>query len=499
MLRLCLRAHDRGFRVVLNPFAELIHHERQTRGTAIPPNDFVESLKHYRRWIVTGDPYWNPNLSPWSQQPSFLFRKQLSVVGKAEEHIQSLQSSIRPPVQTDEDVWVKWFDCSPAQFEALRGHNGKIAGPQPVKSLIWFISPFEVPFYGGIYTILRLCEHWHREHGVAISFAVCGGADWLKTVSLIRQVYSAVQDDQVFVLENVRQAADLPAADASICTLWTTPYFALHHQFVGRRFYLIQDYEPAFYPAGSVSALVESTYRMGLYGIANTISLRRMYESEYGGKATYFTPRINADVFHPAAPASVNPLRPLQVFCYGRPKHPRNAFELVKQAMCQLKAKMGDRVRIVSAGDEWQPSEYGLQGIVENLGLLSYEDTARLYQESQVGVVMMLTRHPLLHPARTHGLWLRSCDKRQSMDVLASQRCRQLFLGPSYRHSCISDTVERALCSTRTSAKRFAPPPWLWSAPNTSIGPLKPNISSTTSQTPRQNRLRPLALRASNP
>ena len=443
-VEICLRAHDRGFRVVLNPFAELIHHERQTRGTAIPPSDFVESLKHYQRWIVSGDPYWNPNLSPWCQQPGFLFRKQLSVVGKAEEHIQSLQSSIRPPVHTDEDVWVKWFDCSPAQFQALRGHNRKIAGARAIKHLIWFISPFEVPFYGGIYTILRLCDYWHREHGVAISFAVCGAADRLKTASLIRQVYPAVQDDQVFVLENVRQAADLPTADATICTLWTTPYFALHHQNVGRRFYLIQDYEPAFYPAGSVSALVESTYRMGLYGIANTISLQRMYESEYGGKATYFTPRINAEVFHPAAPAPPNPLRPLQVFCYGRPKHPRNAFELVKQAMCQLKAKMGDRVRIVSAGDEWQPSEYGLQGIVENLGLLSYEDTARLYQESQVGVVMMLTRHPSYIPLE---LMACGCVAVTNINLWTSWLLRDgdnCLLAPATATG-ISDTVERAL------------------------------------------------------
>ncbi len=443
-VELCLRAHDRGYRIVLNPFAQMIHHERQTRGSEIPPDDFAQSLQHYRRWIVAGDPYWNRNLSPWSEQPAFLFRKELSIIGRAEQHVKSVASPTSAIAPNDADVWVSWFDCTPAQFETLRQSNGKIKGAKPVNSLLWFISPFEVPFYGGIYTILRLSDLWYREKGVEVSFAVCGSSDRLKTLNLIRQVYPAVKDEQVFVLDNARKASELPAADASICTLWTTPYFALHQQSVGRRFYLIQDYEPAFYPAGSASALVESTYRMGLYGIANTVSLQRMYEFEYGGKATYFTPRINAAVFHPAEVSTPNPLRPLQVFCYGRPKHPRNAFELVKQAMRQLKAKMGDRVRIVSAGDEWLPSEYGLQGIVENLGLLSYEDTARLYQESQVGVVMMLTRHPSYIPLELMAcgcVAVTNVNKWTSWLLKDGENC---LLAPA-TVSGIAETVESAL------------------------------------------------------
>ena len=86
-VEMCLRAHDRGYRIVLNPFAELIHHERQTRGENIPPNDFAASLKHYRRWIVAGDPYWNPNLSLRSTQPAFRYRSEMSAIGRAEEHI----------------------------------------------------------------------------------------------------------------------------------------------------------------------------------------------------------------------------------------------------------------------------------------------------------------------------------------------------------------------------------------------------------------------------
>jgi O-antigen biosynthesis protein len=215
----------------------------------------------------------------------------------------------------------------------------------------------------------------------------------------IRLVYPALRNSQVYVLGNREGAADLPEVDASICTLWITPYYALYHHGAARRFYLVQDFEPAFYKAGSASALVESTYRMGLYGIANTISLKKMYESEYGGKAMYFTPCVDEHIFFPSKLRKQrNAQGPWLVFIYGRPGHPRNSFELLGAAMRELKRSLDSRVRIVSAGSNWKPDDHGLDGIVENLGTLSFQDSGRLYREADVGVVMMLTRHPSYIP-----------------------------------------------------------------------------------------------------
>jgi len=35
-----------------------------------------------------------------------------------------------------------------------------------------------------------------------------------------------------------------------------------------------------------------------------------------------------------------------------------------------LKDRLGDRVQIVSAGAKWDPREFDLKGVVENLGLI---------------------------------------------------------------------------------------------------------------------------------
>jgi beta-1,2-rhamnosyltransferase WsaF-like protein len=59
-------------------------------------------------------------------------------------------------------------------------------------------------------------------------------------------------------------------SDAAISTLWTTAYAALRFNNTRRKFCFVQDYESLFYPAGSIYALVEATYRLGYGGICNT-------------------------------------------------------------------------------------------------------------------------------------------------------------------------------------------------------------------------------------
>ena len=76
----------------------------------------------------------------------------------------------------------------------------------------------------------------------------------------------------------------LPEADAAIATLWVTAFAVAHAPNVKRKFYLIQDFEPMFYPASTLYALAEETYRLGLYGMCNTENLRQIYADDYNGK-----------------------------------------------------------------------------------------------------------------------------------------------------------------------------------------------------------------------
>ena len=67
---LCLKFLKHGYRNIFTPFAELIHHESKTRGyedTSEKRRRFEEECKLFqKKWkdfLLTGDPYYNPNLT----------------------------------------------------------------------------------------------------------------------------------------------------------------------------------------------------------------------------------------------------------------------------------------------------------------------------------------------------------------------------------------------------------------------------------------------------
>jgi O-antigen biosynthesis protein len=454
-----LRAWDHGYRVVYNPFAELIHHERQTRKTEIPLEDFVVSYKHYRKYLESGDPYWNQSLSLWNTKIGFRFKEEQSSLEFVQSYLETLNPSSagtgpakkpaklltpkRPP--TEEQLMVGWFDFSEEEVRLLKQQAATVTGRRNVETIVWLIPPFVNAFYGGIFTILRFAEHWRRARGVHNIFAVCGSADPAVMLGRIKKVLPECRKSDLYVLSDIKDVKDLPAADAAISTLWLTAYFALRYRKVPRRFYFIQDYEPAFFRAGSTSGLVESTYRLGFYGITNTASLRKFYEDEYGGKAVHFTPCVDQKLFHPLdRKRSAPSRRPWQVCCYARPSHGRNAFELLSAALRQLKSRLGEKVRIVAAGEDWNAADHDLQGVVENLGVLPYRDTARLYRESDVGVVLMLTRHPSYIPMELMASGCLVVTNRNHWTEWLLEHERTCLLTYTAA-TCLADTIERGL------------------------------------------------------
>lgn len=61
---LCLRIHERGFRNLYTPYAVLYHYESASRrSTPIPATDFRASLESYAKYLASGDPFYNQNLT----------------------------------------------------------------------------------------------------------------------------------------------------------------------------------------------------------------------------------------------------------------------------------------------------------------------------------------------------------------------------------------------------------------------------------------------------
>jgi hypothetical protein len=188
----------------------------------------------------------------------------------------------------------------------------------------------------------------------------------------------------------------VPEADVAIATLWVTAYAVAHFPHAKRKFYLVQDFEPMFYPASTLYALTEESYKLGLYGLCNTDNLRQIYEGDYAGKGMSFTPAVDPTVFHARGRVERMPEDPATVFVYARPGHWRNCWELASLALEELKDKLGDRVRIVTAGS-WAVPEGGFGGM-HHYGLLDYRATGELYRTCDVGMALTVSKHPSYLP-----------------------------------------------------------------------------------------------------
>ncbi|WP_276503922.1 rhamnosyltransferase WsaF family glycosyltransferase [Terrimonas pollutisoli] len=392
-VELCLRLSKHGYRHVYNPFSVV-----QTSMVA-DLNNFTRS-KYFSTLrdiyqIKECDRHWNINLQSTSSIPVENKRKLLRFTSPK-------LMEVRPQTgwekySTDALYLANAFDFSTADFkknsELIASNRNYI----DIKSVNWFLPHFDFIYYAGLYTIFRFANYLQSVKKVKNTFIIVGGIDSAETYNMIIEAFPLLKDSKVISLAGISEIDKAPYADASICSLWTTAYYLLRFNKTKRKFYFIQDFEPLFYPAGSTFGQTETTYKFGFYGIANTEGIRKIYESQYNGKAIDLKPCIDTTVFH-----HNNRHKPLHnkynVFFYGRPGHPRNGFELGSAALRILKTKLGEKVEIFCAGAEWDPKDYGLEGVVNNIGRMDFEKTADLYRICDVGLVMMFTKHPSYLP-----------------------------------------------------------------------------------------------------
>ena len=390
---LCRAIHRGGKRGVVDP------HARATlaAGDLPPVPEFHAS--------VGDDPYFHPAFSsvvPLAlgdtasrrlQQPPRLSRRlRLPRLPMPTRHSPPKPSDYAADALTLAHV----YSCTLADLDARQHHPEQVGRGPGAGWCNWYVPPFDNPFYGGMMTILRCADYLHRRHGIRQRILICGNADVAQVRQKISQAFPGLSTAHVLQLTCPEEIAAIPPADYSVATLWTTAYVLLNVRNTALKFYFIQDYEPLFYPAGSTSAQAELTYRFGFHAIANTRPLLAIYEQDYGGCGVHFTPQIDPAVFHGGLERAT--IGPKRLFFYGRPGHPRNGFELSATALRMLKDRVGDRVEILCAGAAWNPREYGLDGVVTNLGLLQYRETAEFYRSCHIGFVMMMTRHPSYLP-----------------------------------------------------------------------------------------------------
>jgi len=397
----CLRIHSKGYRNIYVPHATLYHHEAASRGTFIPLIDFQLSLDSYGDFLYLRDPYYSPNLTLLKTDCSLRMKDERDAITKIrEEALQwaracEISGGKRKGSRTIKTVdMIEGFDFSIEDIESTKKLMSEFEKNRlDISSINWFIPYFRHVYYGGIYTILRFAGYFSKK-GIRNRFVLYDSPAILESdvIAKIRSGCPHLTDFDVFIRRS-SDVDDIPFADISIATLWTSAYRLLKFNNTRGKFYFIQDYEPLFYPAGSSYALAEATYRFGFHGIVNSPGLYHFITSNYDLHAEFFTPAVEHEVFFPGDRSQEEGKKTFKLFVYGRPQHDRNGFDIAIATAKKAKRSFGESIEIVSAGSEWNPSEFGLDGIMENLGLLGYLETAELYRVCDFGLILMFTKH----------------------------------------------------------------------------------------------------------
>lgn len=388
-----------GRRNVVTPFAPVRHLESATRGTSSVESDFPTSFWRYQKWLRGGDPYYSPNLSLRTTVPQLKPPAEpdpLVAVGRVLDHDFRV---FRQQASEEEARWLA-DNCradTELRTKVIAQHEADSL-PFDVRTVNWFIPDIDSPFYGGINTAFRIADQLRRDHGVHNRFVVNASSNDAYVRSALAAAFPGLESSDIEFIQGFdpQQLAGVAPADVSIATLWLTAYTVAHFPHTRRRFYLIQDFEPMFYPAGTNYALAEETYNLGLYGLCNTDRLLDIYRSQYGGLGTSFMPAVDGTVFHAEGRGRLDHDDPVTVFLYARPGHWRNCWEIASPALGELKKRLGERVRIVTAGSWARPDDLG-RGI-EHLGLLDYRDTGALYRTADIGIALTLSAHPSYLP-----------------------------------------------------------------------------------------------------
>ena len=175
-------------------------------------------------------------------------------------------------------------------------------------------------------------------------------------------------------------------ADCTFATFWPTVESLLSLPNGGKRYYIVQDWEPIFYPDHQEHReRAEKTYHAGLHCITLGPWVASVLRERYHIAADYFDFAIEDRVYWPR-PGLRGPAQ--RVCFYARSSTPRRAYEFGIAALQLVKRRL-PAVEVELFGEaELAPGPP--EGFV-NRGKLAHEELAQLFSSCDVGLVFSLT------------------------------------------------------------------------------------------------------------
>lgn len=208
--------------------------------------------------------------------------------------------------------------------------------------------------------------------------------------------------------EGADPALILHPDDTLMATAWWTAHIAqalIAESGLSRKefVYLLQDFEPNFYPWGTDYAEAWKSYDFRFRPVFNTTLLRDYFHDRgfgFAAGAPAFRPSITLDRYIAAKRSPRPENQPRRLVFYGRPDVARNMFPTAITALSRFieRHKLGpSELEVVSVGQRHGPVALPNGIVMEGLGKLPWDDYPPFLLGCDIGLSLMFSPHPS-HP-----------------------------------------------------------------------------------------------------
>lgn len=253
------------------------------------------------------------------------------------------------------------------------------------KTLNWVIPPF-VKGGGGHTTIFRAARTFARLGWKSVFWITGSGGP--SHIDSQRNEFIGYFPQSPAEFKSVKDGFHAVEGEVLIATAWETAYIVNENVNDNARLYFVQDRESLFEAAGTRSLLADYTYRLPFNFICAGSWLEKMVEP-MGRKSTHFelcaTPAYSR--FDPPIEE-----RDVLAAIYIRSNSPRRASDLMIETANQLADK--NLGRVVVFGDGFDG--HSLHPAVENVGVLTSDEMADLFQHTKFGFAASASNYSIL-------------------------------------------------------------------------------------------------------
>ena len=412
-VELGIRADSAGLFNRYDAMVRLYHLESKSRDTYIPQVDFERSYEIYAPYRENIDPYYNINLDKECTKPT----ERLATMGMI-----NFKNFLKRCPLTNNICKAIRRQLMPAsvyripEIEPIQPKKDETEGQLRLNLLIPSLNSEHV--FGGIATALKMFEALRKQLQCAARLIAVDAA--VSKTAIIPDGYvlnetidvSGAKLQVIPFAERANKKLPVAANDLFMATGWWTAYtisevIEWQTQRYGAKhplLYMVQDYEPGFYPWSSRYLMADSTYRLSIptYAIINSGILKEYFLSNgYTFEKTWvIEPTLNSTLsnYLPACGESIHKKK--QIIVYGRPSTARNAFELLVYALRRWASQQpnAEEWNVISAGELHDDIDLGQGVVMHSVGKMSLQEYAQALLESYAGISLMVSPHPSYPP-----------------------------------------------------------------------------------------------------